>query len=327
MCTETKPNSQFANCLPSANRLFNRTVFWSHANVSIWESKTQTFPVVLVTYWSCVRSNIRKYRSCSTWRRCPFHRSSVLGAASLTSSKTSNIFHMKTTLKNMFTDPDCVGHLNMSVWRLSKNHVRTKCVAHCTHTWVRRTTGANNVMTWMDMKQSTKKTVPKYVVVTTLTIQASPKWRRSYHTSLHQFVLHRLSSHVREKKWQNEFSSVYLLVQILSSSTVRTISRFVVTVKQLASLFTRHSWLMTSPQLEVYFFLQRIRTECATERSTMPTPRDSNNHHPKLLSTSFLVQTLYEGRGHSGHRDCVYSLLRLVGDVPDAFGIQRKSTL
>ena len=57
------------------------------------------------------------------------------------------------------------------------------------------------------------------VKVTTLTIQASTTWIRPLDTSLHQWNLHRFSSHVRKKKWQNEFSSLYLSSKIPSSSS------------------------------------------------------------------------------------------------------------
>ena len=170
ICTEARPNSQFGYSLPSANLLFNRTVCLNHANVSNAKSTTQTFPVVLVTDWNCVGPCMRKYWACSTWwRSLSFLCSGVLGAASLTSSHASNIFHMKTTLKNMFKILTVLVTSTCPCGDCPRTMFNSN--AHYNHTWVRRTTGGNNVTTWMEVKPLTKKTVPKCVVATTL----SPK--------------------------------------------------------------------------------------------------------------------------------------------------------
>ena len=90
---------------------------------------------------------------------------------------------------------------------------------------------------------------------------------------------------VIKRMFQRELS-----VKILSLSKVRTI---VVIVKQLVSLSlcTVGEWHLHDRKTVLQ---SRVQTKCATYRSTMSTPRDSNNHHPKLLSTPFLVKTLYE---------------------------------
>ena len=151
--TETRPNSQFGHYFPSANHLFNRFVFVSHANVSNSESVTQIFPV---NWWLIgvvsgqVYANIdlNHVTTLSILRSfsCPERRKFNLIICFLMKLSAGHLPHENTSQEPAH-DSYHICHLRMSVRRQSMNYVQTKCVAHYSHTWVRDVTGDVIVMT------------------------------------------------------------------------------------------------------------------------------------------------------------------------------------
>ena len=282
ICTETRPNSQFGHYFPSANLLFNRFVFVSHANVSNSESVTQIFPVnwwligvVSGQVYANIDLNHVTTLSILLSFSCPERRKFNLIICFLKKLSAGHLPH-----ENNFQEPAHdsyhICHLSMSVRRQSMNYVQTKCVAHYSHTWARRTTGSHNVMAWMKVKPLTKKTVLKHVI-TTLDLSFHEK-KKDVHTSLHQLGLHRLPSHVRGKITERIFHRVPLsqnseLIESADHCSHREAACFPVHSAHLVhGIFT-----IGRP-----FSPSRVRTKCATYRSAMPTPRDSINHHPEL---------------------------------------------
>ena len=85
-----------------------------------------------------------------------------------------------------------------------------------------------------------------------------------------------------------------------------------------------HIWHSHDWQIDLS---SRVQSKYVWWRSSISTPSDINNHHPKLLSTSFTVKFVYEEWDHSDHHVCDSSLQRLVDEVPYVSVRKRKSCL
>ena len=135
-CTETGTDSQFGHWMPSVNLLFNRTIFVSHANVSNWESVTQIFPV---NWWHIGVVSDRIYANIdvnhvttlsillSFW--CPERRKFNLIIYFLKELSDRHLPH-NNNFQESVRDSYHVGHLNMSVRRLIRNHDQITCVVY-----------------------------------------------------------------------------------------------------------------------------------------------------------------------------------------------------